>query len=157
MNIFIILSLVSLSTQNFINQGVYIIMTNNNYLQYNRSKILISKYDKYPNTYFRINKSNKFKNNYFYYIEEIFTSRKLSFGKNKELIMSKKNDNNNLWKFIKLKNKNYIIIKENKCFIKINKFNVVCKNMKINEAAQFNLMKIFEEIMHISYNIKKYS
>ena len=95
---------------------------------------------------FKIYKINNNSNYSFYYIEDLFTRNKLSYIKNKELKISKKNDKNNLWKFIKLKNNNYKIINKKGCYIKINKLNIICENIKEEEATLFNLFIIFEEV-----------
>ena len=147
MNIYFIILFISFSIQEKIKDGVYNIMINNNYLQYSKGKILDCNYLRYPNTFFRINNNiNNNSSNYFYFIEEIFTGNKLAYINNKNLKISKKNDNNNLWKFIKLINNNYIIINKNECYIKIDKNNYICENISIDEATQFNLMKIYEEV-----------
>ena len=146
MNIYIILLFISFSEQQIIKNGVYNIMNNNNYLQHCKRKILNCGYLKYPNTFFRIYKINNNSNYSFYYIEDLFTRNKLSYIKNKELKISKKNDKNNLWKFIKLKNNNYKIINKKGCYIKINKLNIICENIKEEEATLFNLFIIFEEV-----------
>ena len=129
-----------------IKDGVYNIMDNKYYLQYRKGQLLSCEYLKYPNTYFRINRNDKNASNYFYFIEEIFTGYKLRYINNKKIKTSKKIDNNNIWNFIKLRNNKYIIINKNQCYIKINKFNIICENITIEEATQFNIIKIFEEI-----------
>ena len=149
MEIFIILLLISFSIEQIIKNGIYNIMNNNNYLQYRKRKLFICDYLKYPNTYFRVIKIDKYFNNSFYYIEEISSRYKLSINKNNDLLIPKKNKNNNrndIWKIIKLKNNNYIIINIKGCYIKINKYNIICENITIEEPTQFNLKKIFEEL-----------
>jgi hypothetical protein len=76
----------------------------------------------------------------------MFTGYKLRYINNKKIKISKKNDNNNLWKFIKINKNNYVIMNKNDCYIKINKFNSNCENTTVEEATQFNLIKIFEEV-----------
>ena len=145
MNILFFLLFLFSAKQN-IKDGVYNIMNNKYYLQYRKGQLLSCDYLKYPNTYFRINRKDKNDSNHSYFIEEIFTGYKLKYLNNKKIKISKKNNNNNIWNFIKLKNNKYIIINKNQCYIKINKFNIICENITIEEATQFNFIKIFEEI-----------
>jgi hypothetical protein len=130
--------------------GVYnIILKNLSYLEYYKRKIIICDFLKYPNTYFRINKISNNSNVSFYHIEEIYSKYKykLSYSENKELIVPKiENIECNLWNFIKLKNNDYIIKNKNNCFVKIKRHTIICENIPFEEATQFYLIKLYNEV-----------
>ena len=143
-NFFIFLLFISFSNQIIITNGVYNLIIQNFYLQYFKRKVLTINYPKHPNTFFRIQKSY---NNY-YYIEEIYTKYQLVYLETKELIFIKKKEEKiNLWEFIKTKNSKYIIKNINNCFITIQKSKTICENISLNEATEFDLIKIYNEIL----------
>ena len=146
----IIILYISFSIQIIIKNGVYNILYDKYYLQYFKRKIYNCDYFKYPNTFYRINKISNLTNESFYYIEEIFTKYKLIYLENKELIFKKKNNNTlslSLWNVIKTKNNMYIFRNKNQCYIKVIKNNItICDNITIDDATQFNLIKIYEEV-----------
>ena len=146
--IFIILLPTSFLTQNLIKDGVYNLIYDNHYLYYSKRKILLFNSLKHPNTYFRITYNYKHLNDPYYNIEELLTKYKMSYLNNKTLFITKNNkkNNNTLWSFIKINNNNYFIKNKNNCYIKINRFNIICDNISPLEATHFNLIKIFEEV-----------
>ena len=143
---FILLYIISFSFQIIIKDGVYILLSNNYYFQYNKKKAITKDSLKYPSSYFRINKANK----KYYYLQILNTEYKLSYSRDSELIFIKtKNRNNllNLWNIIKTKNESYVIQNQNNCFIKIEKFNnIKCKNISMEEASLFDIFIIYEEV-----------
>ena len=143
-NFFIFSLFISFSNQIIITNGVYNLIIQNFYLQYHKRKVLTINYLKHPNTFFRIQISY---NNYFY-IEEIYTKYQLIYSETKELIFTKKKEKNkNLWEFIKTKNNKYIIKNKNNCFVKLQKPKTVCENIPSNEAIEFDLIRIYNEIL----------
>ena len=143
-NVYIIILHISFSIQL---DGVFHIIFNNLYLQYLKRKLLISTFPKHPNSFFRINIHDYYSNDY-HYIEEIYTKYKLIYLENKELLFTKMNYNKfNLWKFIKTNNNKYIIQNKNNCSIVIKKSSIICENIPLNEASEFKLFKIYEEVI----------
>ena len=143
-NIFILSLFVSFSKQINIANGVYNLMMENFYLQYYKRKILIIDNPKHPNTFFRI----QFSSNNYYNIEEIYTKYQLIYLETKELIFTnRKVEKCNLWTFIKANNNKYVIKNINNCYIKIKKSKNACEDIPMNKATQFNLIKIYNEIL----------
>ena len=139
--------MLNISFSNQLN-GVYHLIFNNFYLQYLKRKLLISNYPKHPNSFFRINFKNGWSNDFYYNIEEIYTKYTLLYLESKDLIFSKKNyESLNLWKFIKTNNNKYIIQNKNNCSIVIKNANIICDNVPLNEATEFTLFKIYEEVI----------
>lgn len=99
---------------------------------------------------FRIKKITNYSNISFYYIEDVKTNLKLissSDNKLKFFFKLKKIENNlDLWTFIEKKKNNYIIQNKNKCYLKVIKSNILCENIIFEEASDFELIKIYEEI-----------
>ena len=144
-NLYIIILNISFSSQL---NGVFHLIFNNFYLQYVKRKLIISNFAKHPNSFFRISIDILFSNDYYYNIEEIYTKYKLIYLENKELVFTKKNYNTlNLWKFIKTNNDKYIIQNRNNCSIVIKKSNIICDIINLNEASEFKLVKIYEEVI----------
>ena len=139
--------ILNISFSNQLN-GVYHLIINNFYLQYLKRKLLISNYPKHPNSFFRINFKNGCSNDFYYNIEEIYTKCMLLYLESKDLIFSKKNyESLSLWKFIKTNNNKYIIQNKNNCSIVIKNANIICDNIPLNEATEFTLFKIYEEVI----------
>ena len=131
-------------------QAIYDFIYNNMYLNYENETLQISKFLKEnENSYFRICKTSDNCNISFYYIEHVKTDLNLILLKNnsqqlKLELINKKNELS-LWNIIKTKNNKYIFQNKNKCYLKINGFNITCKKIPIEESSQFNLIKIYEE------------
>ena len=143
-NFFIFSLFIYFSSQIIISNGVYNLIIQNFYLQYHKRKVLTINYLKHPNTFFRIQMSYK---NYFY-IEEISTKYQLIYLETKELIFTKKKEQKiNLWEFIKTNNNKYIIKNINNCFVKFQKPKIICDNIPSNEATEFDLIRIYNEIL----------
>ena len=129
--------------------GIYNLVYNNDYLNYDNKQLIISNCLSHPNSYFRI---NKFEN--YYYLQIINLDYKLSFSPNKSLIFISPTIENydlTLWELIKVEQK-YVIKNKNTCYIKINKMKITCEKNPIKEASLFNLIKIYEEVKENKIN-----
>ena len=143
--ILVIFLYICLSIQKSIKNGIYNLISNNLYLNYYRSKLGLSDSFKYPDTFFRIKKISKMINNSFYYIEELFNESKITYIENKELNFSENNNQSFLWSFIKVNNTNYAIKNSDNCYIQLNKLEVLCANISIEQATLFQIQRIFSE------------
>ena len=135
----------SLTSLKNIENGVYNIITNNFYLYNYKQKIFITEKFVYPKTFFRIIKE-KINEDLFYRIEEIESNKKLSPTQSNELNLNTYTNNINLWKFIKIKEKKYVIQNYSKCFILISFNKSLCSFISIDNATIFEFNKIFSEI-----------
>ena len=143
---FILFYIISFSIQLLIKDGVYILLWNNYYFQYNKKKAIIKDCLKYPSSYFRINK-NPIHN--YYHLQVLNTDYKLCSSLKNEIIFTKSKNTNILisWDIIKAKNGSFVLKNKNNCFIKIEKFNnIICKNISIEEASLFEIYSIYEEV-----------
>ena len=146
LNIFIIIIYNYYSIQSNIKNGVYNLKTENLYLYYHRRNLSLSNTFKHPNTYFRIKKVSKISSDTFYNIEELKTKFKLRYLENKELNFNKNNGEYNLWNFIKINDNNYVLKNKENCYIKATKIKVICDNIPLNQATQFQIIRIFYEV-----------
>ena len=136
---------ISFTLQLMIKEGVYNLLWDNRYLQFNKNSISISNTFIHPNSYFRIKKINT--GNY-YFLQTIKENYLLSYSLKKILVFineAETNKNSTAWKFIISKNNNYAIKNKNNCYIKITKNKITCENLPLVEASVFNLIKIYEE------------
>ena len=137
-----------LTTESFIKNGVYNIVSNNLYLYYSRRKIFLSD-NIYDTSFFRLIKvKGNFKNS-LYQIEDIETKKKLAVSNNKDLIFVKTNNKMNnyiFWNFQKLENNTYLIKNIQDCFIIINNLYISCEKVNPHEATNFNFIKIYNEV-----------
>ena len=131
--------------QKIIKNGVYNLMVNDLYLYYYKRNISLFGDFKSPNTFFRIKKLYKNNNTIFYNIEEYFTKNKLIVLDNKIISFIKKKSTSNLWIFIEINNNSYIIQNKEKCYLKLEKSNIICDFISFEKASQFKLIKIFSE------------
>ncbi len=137
---------ISFSLQLTIKEGVYNLLFDNYYLNFDKKTVGISDSLIHPYSYFRIKKN--FNQNY-YYLQIIKTNFLLSYSFNSKLFFTNHKKNNksfNEWEFIKTQNNKYAIKNKNNCFIKISKFKKTCENIPIEKASLFNLIKIYEEV-----------
>jgi hypothetical protein len=139
-NFFLIIN-IYFCIDDIIKGGVYNIVFHQYYLQHRNKEVSLRESFKYPNTFFRIYLNSKYK---YYYIENIMNNFGMYYSNNREISLNKVKKESSLWKFIKKYNK-YVIINMNKCYIKINKLNVSCLNISLEEASEFDLDKIYEE------------
>ena len=147
MMIFIIF-LIILSKEIIIKNAVYNIIYENYYLNYENLTLQISDSLKEEiNSNFRIISTI---NNSFYYIQHINTNLYLFTSKNitNILLIGLINENYDLgcWNFIKTGNNKYKILNKNQCYIKIIKKKISCEKILLNEASEFNFIKIYEEL-----------
>ena len=120
------------------------------YFKYENEKLQISSFLKEnENSYFKIRKAFDNFNISFYYINHVKTGLNLILFKNNSQqlkfdLINQKNELG-LWNIIETNSNKYIIQNKNKCYLKINGFNITCEKISIEESSQFNLIKIFEE------------
>ena len=156
-----------------LDEAVYNIIYNNSYLNYDLRNLKLSDTLREEiDSNFRIRKiipekiySNN-SNNSYYYIEHILSNESLIATQSGKLNLTKnlstKNPYTNLyieknlaeWNFIQTKENKYIIQNRKKCFLKIKQFNVACENITVNEASEFRLIKIYEEVRHSKEDIE---
>jgi hypothetical protein len=138
------------SKELILKEAIYDFIYNNMYINYKNETLQISNFLKEnENSYFRIRKKSENFNISFYYIEHVKTGLNLILFKNnsqqlKLELINKKNELG-LWNIIETNNNKYIIQNKNKCYLKINGFNITCENFSIEESSQFSLIKIYEE------------
>ena len=139
----LLLLLLSKSTKHNLTNGLYnIILNNNNYLNYAKSKLQISSSKRFEGkSIFRI--KTKSKNNSFYTIEHVKTNLKLTLSSS-NLKLSNDKDNKEEWNFIEADGK-YYLQNINKCYIRYTK-KLSCDNISLTKSTKFNLIKIFEEV-----------
>ena len=58
------------------------------------------------------------------------------------------------WTFIEINKNKYIIQNKNKCYIVYENNNLKCENVDINQAKQFYLIKIYEEVKHTKEDLE---
>ena len=142
---------INFSIQTVLKNAVYNINYNNLIFNYENKTIQVSySLIEEINSNFRI-KEIKDNNISFYFIEHINTNLTLIYSKNSamNLIFDIINGNEELalWTFIQEDNNNYKIKNKNGCYLKVNDFNIRCKNITFEEATIFNLIKIYEELI----------
>ena len=145
----LIFLLIKLTKQKLKN-GVYNILLNNKYyLNYENNNLQISfskKFEEKSN--FRI---KKLATNHFYIIEHVKTNLKLTLS-SWNLKLSNDEDNKANWKFIESDGK-YYIQSRMKCNIRFKSQNLICDNISLKYATQFNLIKIYEEVNNNKHDI----
>ena len=145
-NIIIFFMFICLSLQ-IIKDGVYNLNWGSYYLKYKGKKILISNSFSY-NSFLRINVY--LKNNSYYYIKQINNFYQLTYSNKSKLLNfqrnTKKKNDIVLWNIIKNKNNYYTIQNKNKCYLIIANNNIICEDISYENASQFNLTKIYEEV-----------
>ena len=126
------------------------IISGKDYIKYKRKKIIISDSFGY-NSYFKIKKILNIDNVSFYFINQVNNDLKLNYSNVTKLIdfsgLKSRRNNYTLWTFINTKNNNkYIIQNKNKCYIKIINQIITCEFINPEEATEFNIIKLYEEI-----------
>ena len=126
------------------------IISGKDYIKYKRKKIIISDSFGY-NSYFKIKKILNIDNVSFYFINQANNDLKLNYSNVTKLIdfsgLKSRRNNYTLWTFINTKNNNkYIIQNKNKCYIKIINQIITCEFINPEEATEFNIIKLYEEI-----------
>jgi len=110
------------------------------------------------NSNFRIKKIINNTNISYYSIIHVNTNLILIYSidnmKNLFLDLINEKEEYALWNFIELENNNYIIHNKKNCYLKIKELNIICDNITMEEASQFNLIKIYEEISDNIINYK---
>ena len=137
-----------LTTESFIKNGVYNIVSNDLYLYYSRRKIFLSD-NILETSFFRLIKVKGNFENSLYQIEDIETKKKLAVSNNKDLVFIKQNNKMNnyiIWKFKKLEANAYLIENIQQCFVIINNLYISCEKVNPQEATKFNLIKIYNEV-----------
>ena len=107
------------------------------------------------NSSFRIKKYSYNLKTSFYYIEYLETKNKISVSKKKKDSNLKQNNdihNMYLWSFIKIKNNNYIIQNEKKCYLIVKDLSIKCEYISMEKASQFKLIKLYEEVTEKELN-----
>ena len=158
-----------------LDEAVYNIIYNNSYLNYDLRNLKLSETLREEiDSNFRIRKISSEKihtnnsNNSYYYIEHILSNSSLIATQSDKLNLTKNLSTKNPyinpyidknlaeWNFIQTKENKYIIQNRRKCFlkIKIKQFNITCENITINEASEFKLIKIYEEVRHSKEDIE---
>ena len=153
--IFLFFFFFKISTQKIISNTVYnIIIDNSHYLNYNKNKLQISssaKYEKKSNFRIKISQNSS-------YIIEHANTNLILIGKPTDLKLVQNLENeksNSEWFFIETNNNKYIIQNINKCFIYYKNNNLKCdKNININDASKFSLIKVYEEVNHSEEDLK---
>ena len=139
-----------------IDNSIYnLILDDNKYLNYNDKKNLqISNSGKYKEkSNFRI----KISQNSSYIIEHFSTNLILISNPPKlKFVQNIENEKlNSEWHFIETKDNKYIIQNINKCFIYYKNNNIKCeKNINIDDASKFTLLKVYEEVNHTDEDLK---
>ena len=155
--IFLILVLISFSIEYIIKEAVYYIMYDNLFFNYQNKALELTQSSKTDiSSNFRIKKNHEVLNNSFYYIEDLKFNNYLSLSENKELIFIplKPNIKESIsWNFIKTRDNNYLIFNKNKCFLKIRNFNINCENIPLEQATEFIIIELYEEVKQNKYNI----
>lgn len=128
-----------------IKDGVYNLVYNNDYLNYNDKKLILSNCFSHPNSFWRIKKISNY-----YYLQIINLDYKLSYSPNKNVIFESTTISNYdlaLWNFIEVETEKYIIRNKNNCYIKVNRLKITCEYISFKEASLINIIKIFEEVI----------
>ena len=146
----LLISLLVTNSFQIINEDtVYNIMSGNDYIKYKRKKIIISDSFGY-NSYFKINKILNIDNVFFYFIKQANSDLKLNYSNVTKLVdfsrLKSRRNNYTLWTFKKKNKNNYIIQNKNKCYIKIINQKITCEFTNPEEATEFNIIKLYEEL-----------
>ena len=84
-------------------------------------------------------------------IEHVKTNLKLALSSS-NLEMLKNEDNKSKWNFIESNGK-YYIQNRKKCYIRFKAQKLICDNISLKYATQFNLIKVYEEVNNNKYDI----
>jgi len=141
----ILIFCILLTSEKYIKNGVYNILSNDFYLYYYKRKIYISD-EFHTNSFFRLKKINVTFNYTIFNIEDIEKKMKLGISNENSLIFSKNINDKQLWYFKKIEKNEFIIRNINNCYLIINYKDILCENVPELEAAKFKLIKIYNEI-----------
>ena len=130
---------------------VYSIIYNSLNLLYENNQLYFSASLKIQiNNLFRIIKKNTNDNISYYYIQNIYSNQSFIFIKNIDPNIQLRNidekKDNAKWIIIEVKKDSYKIQNINGCYMKIKESKITCKNITLNEASEFNIIKEYEEI-----------
>ena len=157
--IFILFYLLSNVDNETITEGIYEIKFQDLYLniRHKNKNLIFSKQSSFQaSSSFRIKNASTSINNSFYIIENLRYNLKLYSRDNQVILKSRfTNDNNNfLWLIIKKKENSFLIMNKNGCNVKLlNSNKIFCINSN-EEASEFYLLKIYEEVSHNEEDIK---
>ena len=131
---------------------VYSIIYNNLNLLYENNQLYFSATLKIKiNNLFRIKKKNSNDNSIsYYYIQNIYSNQSFIFIKNIDPNIQLRNidekQDNAKWIIIEVEKDSYKMQNINGCYMKIKGSTITCKNITLNEASKFNLIKEYEEV-----------
>ena len=131
---------------------VYSIIYNNLNLLYENNQLYFSATLKIKiNNLFRIKKKNSNDNSIsYYYIQNIYSNQSFIFIKNIDPNIQLRNidekQDNAKWIIIEVEKDSYKMQNINGCYMKIKGSTITCKNISLNEASKFNLIKEYEEV-----------
>ena len=125
--------------------GVYNIIVDDLYLSYYKKNTFLSDYF-HQNTLFKIIKHSNNINEPFYSIEEIGFKKKLSFSKDKIIVLENNNNYKHLWNLKKINRDNFIIKSIENCYIKKYKLKIFCDDVEESEAASIKFVRIYSEV-----------
>ena len=155
--IFLIIVLISFSIEYVIKEAVYYIMYDNLFFKYQTKTLELTQSSKTDiSSNFRITKNNDVLNNSFYYIEDLKYNNYLSLSESKELMfIPLESDIKDIdsWNFIKTRENNYLIFNKKNCFLQIRNSHIYCENIPLEQATEFIIIELYEEVKHNKYNI----
>ena len=131
---------------------VYSIIYNNLNLLYENNQLYFSASLKVQvNNLFRIIKKNTNDNSIsYYYIQNIYSNESFIFIKNIDPNIQLRNidekQDNAKWIIFEVEKDSYKIQNINGCYMKIKESKITCKNITLNEASEFNIIKEYEEV-----------
>ena len=141
-------------------EGIYEIKYQDFYLNIhhkNKKMIILSKRSSFQaSSSFRIKNISNNINASFFIIENLKYNLKLYTKENQVILNSRfvKEDTNFFWLIIKKNENLFLIMNKNGCYIKLlNSNKIICINSN-EEASEFYLLKIYEEVSHNKEDIK---
>lgn len=134
------------SKENIINNTVYNLVLNGQYVSYFKGKLQLLRSQNFnKNSNFKIKKNH----NSLYNIQHLKTKLILiTLPPRLDLILDSELKISKEWYIIETNDNKYIIQNNNKCYIYYNNYNFLCENIKKNDASKFAFIKIYEELNH---------
>ena len=133
-----------------IKDAVYCLIYQKSYLKYENEILQISKnLNNQISCNFKIIKVSMNLNISFYYINHINTNLNLYYSQNSTInikLSLRDIEEFDKWTFIEIRNNIYKIQNKNKCYIKVKNTNIICENISLDLASEFNIIKIYEEV-----------
>ena len=149
LNKIILIIYICLANQKSINNGVYNILIDNQYVYYYKGRLQLSNEFFYPNTFIRLRKiTGNFKDTLFS-IEQLNKKYRLSYLDDKELIFHNLKNDLNLWSIIKVNENYFVISNSNNCYIVFENSKLICDNVPKEKATKLKLNKIYSEVKDI--------